>query len=189
MSNEDKQLNLGDNLTPPTPPATPETEAERVERDRKGRFQHGHQNLGGRPAGSKNKRSGAIDEIFSSNKHNACERLIWLSKRIEGRLVAYDKIQEEIIESGGKVAPQDALREDEQLFYQANKTLLEYQYPKLRAIEVSASRFSGVQFVINAGGEKTKTGSLWVEESLEENLAIAEERAALREAEEKAKNE
>lgn len=126
----------------------------------------------GRPVGSKNKRSKAIDEVFAANSHNAVEKLIWLSKRVEARLLALDSAQGET----GVAAPKDALREDEQLFFQTNKTLLEYQYPKLRAIEVSASRFSGVQFVLNAGGDKTASGSAWIEESIEENLAIAERR-------------
>lgn len=164
---EEKQMNLGEGLKPPEAP--PKVNPSHFKPGNKG---------GGRPAGSKNKRSGAIDEIFSNLGHNAADRLIWLSKRVEKRLAALDAAHAEISDKGGVVAPSEALREDEQLFYQTNKTLLEYQYPKLRAIEVSASRFSGVQFVINAGGEKSATGEVWMEESLEENLEIAKERQA-----------
>lgn len=149
-----------------------------------GRFVPGNPG-GAYKKGVGSKRSKAIDEVFASHSHNAVEKLIWLSKRVEARLALLDKAQEE----AGVVAPKDALREDEQIFYQTNKTLLEYQYPKLRAIEVSASRFSGVQFVLNAGGDKTASGAAWIEESLEENLAIAERRAAQEAAKEESANE
>lgn len=176
-----EELNLGGEAPSPS-------EAQNVERDKTGRFLPGNKS-GGRTPGAKNKRSGAIDEIFSSLSHNAAERLIWLSKRVEARLSAFDKAQADISKEGGKPAPQDALREDEQLFYQTNKTLLEYQYPKLRAIEVSASRFSGVQFVINAGGEKALSGEAWVEESLTENIEIAKKKAAELNAQESEKRD
>ncbi len=128
----------------------------------------------GRKPGSKNKRSKAIDEIFASKDHNSVEKLIWLSERCQARLAAFDEAN---AKADYKLPITKEVREDERTFLAINETLLEYQYPKLRSIEVSASRFSGVQFVINAGEGKSISGGAWVEESLKENLSIAEQRA------------
>jgi hypothetical protein len=115
-----------------------------------GRFLPGVKQPGcGRPPGVKNKKTEAVSSILGRLGHNPIEALV-----------------------------NQALDKDTpaELRYHINKTLAEYTYPKLRSIEVVGSVSGGVEWVINAGGGKASGSAQWAADSIEDNLALAEDK-------------